>query len=92
VSDLGGTLGTIGALVTAASAIVAAVISYRNSRKVDGAQKEILVTRGEVVEVGKRIDGRLSELLATTEKLARAQGVAEGRAAQKAENDAAKKP
>jgi hypothetical protein len=46
-------------------------------------QREIVVIHGEVVEVGKRIDGRLSELLKSTSALSRAEGRAEGEQSQR---------
>ncbi len=48
------------------------------------SKREIVATRDGVFEVGKQLDGRLTELLKTTGDLARAEGQIEGRAAEQA--------
>jgi hypothetical protein len=55
---------------------------------------EIIATKDGVFEIGKRVDGRLSELLTTAKALARAQGLAEGRAGDgdKAQKDSPSEP
>jgi hypothetical protein len=50
----------------------------------EASKREITVVAGKVVEVGKRIDGRLSELLALTEANALAEGRLQGREAERA--------
>lgn len=90
-----GLANTIVALATLVTAIGAAVIGWRNSKKADQARekaaiaaaaamtakeaaedskKEIIATKDGVFEVGKQIDGRLSELLKLTESAALAEG------------------
>ena len=56
------------------------------------AAEEAAASKAEIVKVGSQlftlganVDGRLSKLLATTEALAHAQGVAEGRATERAD-------
>ncbi len=86
------------AIIAAIPATVAVVIGLRNARSAAKAaaaaeaaklaaqtsQAEIVATRDGVFEVGKRIDGRLSELLETSKAAARAQGHAEGVTAEQA--------
>jgi hypothetical protein len=52
------------------------------------SKQEIIATRDGVFEVGKQLDGRLSELLKVTKENALAQGRVEGRAAEKEEGRA----
>jgi hydroxyethylthiazole kinase-like sugar kinase family protein len=102
VNDLPGTLTAIGALV---AALTAAFIAYRNSRttaeakaaalaaKLAAAESktEIVATRDGVFELGKRVDGRLEELLELTKQSALAAGRLEGRASQRANNEKERK-
>jgi hypothetical protein len=47
------------------------------------SQREVMVVGDKVVEVGKQLDGRLSELLREARASARAEGVAAGEQAQR---------
>jgi hypothetical protein len=60
----------------------AAAVAASEAAKLAAEQSkvEIVATKDGVFELGKRVDGRLSELLETAKALARAQGLAEGRA------------
>lgn len=91
---LGTLTAAIGALVVAImnarastsareKALLAAAAAETARIEAEAAKREIIVVHGEIMEVGKRIDGRLSELLALTEKSARAEGVIEGKATQR---------
>jgi len=80
----------VSTIVTAVGVIVAAYYSYRAKQraanaetKVDETKVDLQVIQGEVHEVGERIDGRLSELLDASTKVARAEGVAAGEQAQR---------
>lgn len=83
MSDLSAIITAIAALLAAAGGILAAVLAHRARRKIEDAAVDILLVKGDVHEVGRRIDGRLSELLASSSKLARAEGHAEGEQAQR---------
>lgn len=83
MSDLSAIITAIAALVAAFGGIVAAVLAHRARRKIEDAAVDILVVKGDVHEVGRRIDGRLTELLSSTAKLAHAEGHAEGEQAQR---------
>lgn len=61
----------------AADAAVAAQVAAESSKR------EIIQTANGIFEVGKKLDGRLSELLASATALARAEGKAEGEQAQR---------
>jgi hypothetical protein len=73
----------VAALIAAIGGIVAAVLAHRARKRVDVVEKALITIDGEVREVGKRIDGRLSELLRSSGALARAEGVAQGEQAQR---------
>jgi hypothetical protein len=77
---------TLTALATLIAAVGALFISWRSARSAQDAKTEIISTKDGVFEVGKKIDGRLTELLKLTEAAARAQGLLNGRAAEKAES------
>ena len=95
--DIPATITAVGAVITAVGVILVAWWSYRaKERAADAADKaqaaadlgaravgELAVIRGEVREVGARIDGRLSELLTSSNSLARAEGVQAGEQAQR---------
>lgn len=75
------------------AAIGALAIGIRNARRADEAADKaalaaekaaeasgrMVLLEGQVFEVGQRIDGRLTELLAASSALARAEGVVQGR-------------
>jgi hypothetical protein len=93
--DWPATITALGALVTAVGVIVIAFLNYRRGIVADLAETvekelleaqnaELVQTKGGIYQLGKKLDGRLQELLQLTEISARAQGVLEGRAAQKA--------
>ena len=98
MTDVPGTITSISALVTAAGAVV---IAWRRTNGVKAAKtaaeaaqtaaeeskREIVATKDGVFELGKRLDGRLQELLRVSNSLARAEGLIEGRAAERAEPD-----
>jgi hypothetical protein len=81
----------VATLVTALGAVIVAWRAAGRAKEAkdaaDSNRLEIVATKDGVFEIGKRIDGRLTQLLKTTEELARAQGELVGRAAQKTEND-----
>jgi hypothetical protein len=81
--DVAANITAVAALVAAIGGIVAAVLSYRARRRVEDVEALVINIDGEVREVGRRIDGRLSKLLETTGALARAEGVAQGEQAQR---------
>ena len=76
-------LTAIAAVIGAIGGIVAAVLSYRAKTRVDKVVRDLTIVDGNVVELGDRVDGRLSELLKTTQALARAEGVASGEQSQR---------
>ncbi len=94
MSDLA---ATITALATLVAAIGAVLVGIRNSRKAEVAaiaatiakeaaeasQREVVATKDGVFEVGRQIDGRLTQLMATATALARAEGIAQGEQAQR---------
>jgi hypothetical protein len=101
--DLPSTITALATLTAAIGALIVAIVNARSGNAArdkaviaaaaaEDSKKEVVLVRGEVIEVGKRIDGRLSELLKTTEALARAQGRAERRQQQKHEVTAETKP
>jgi hypothetical protein len=49
----------------------------------EDSKREIIATKEGVFEVGRQIDGRLSELLRSSTALARAEGVAQGEQSQR---------
>jgi hypothetical protein len=61
----------------------------------EASKAEIIAVQGGVYELGKRLDGRLEQLLKLTDAAARASGraagILEGREAQKADNHEAEK-
>ena len=61
----------------AADAAVAAQVAA------EAGKKAIVATEAGIFELGKQIDGRLSELLKSSSALARAEGVAAGEQAQR---------
>jgi hypothetical protein len=80
----------VAALVAACGGIVAAILAYHARVKAEEARQkaaqavgELIVIEGEVRKVGEAIDGRLTTLLATTQALARAEGIAQGEQAQR---------
>ncbi len=64
----------------------AAYAAERAKSAAEASQREIIATKDGVFELGKQIDGRLSELLQLTESAALAAGRLEGAAAQKLAN------
>jgi hypothetical protein len=83
LSGLPPILTALGALVTACGAVYAA-IQARKGRKIANEVDAKIVRIGEdVYEIGRRVDGRLSELLAAEKGQARAEGVAAGEQSQR---------
>lgn len=87
--DIGSTLTGIATLIAAVGALVVSAINHQRvteaKTKVDSAAKtadeskvEITKVGDRVYELGKAVDGRLSELLKITEAAARAKGKLEG--------------
>lgn len=66
-----------------ARAAEAAFAAERAKEAAEASRREIIATKDGVFEVGKRIDGRLSELLKSATALARAEGIAAGEQAQR---------
>ena len=64
----------------AAAAAIAAAVAKEAA---EAGKREVLIVGDKVVEVGKQLDGRLSELLREARALARAEGVAAGEQAQR---------
>jgi hypothetical protein len=95
--DIIDTAAHVSPIVAAIAAVAAAVLGYTNRRKVDAAReraekaaeaaadaaREVSLVHGEVREVGARIDGRLSELLKSSNALARSEGIAAGEQSQR---------
>ena len=77
------TITAIAALVAAIGGIVAAILAHRAKATAEAAEKAVVAVGDNVFELGKRMDGPLSELLSTTRALARAEGVAAGEQAQR---------
>ena len=98
--EISGLFDGLAALVTAVGVFVAVVIGYLNRRAAAAAKVEatnakdaareaaarLIVVEGAVVEVGVRIDGRLTELLESETGRARAEGVAQGEQEQRDRN------
>lgn len=89
IGALTGMVAAIGALYVAVrnsrkadeardKALVAATKASDAADEAKASKAAVMLVGDNVVEVGKRIDGRLSELLETARALARAQGIAEG--------------
>jgi hypothetical protein len=81
MSDAAAMLTAIAAFVAALGAIA---IGWRSGRKADEAKailpeihREIVSTKDGIYELGKQLNGRLTLLLETTKKVARAEGRAE---------------
>ena len=68
----------VSAVISAVAAGAAVVIGAFNRRYVLDTHREILETKDKVVQLDVSVDGRLSQLLKTTEQAARALGVQEG--------------
>ena len=95
--DLPATITAIGALVTALGVILVAYWAYRGKERASkaadlaaDAKKEIVAVGDKLYLLDKRVDGRLTELLAqaraegvSNANLARAEGVAQGEQAQR---------
>ena len=77
------TITALAALVAAIGAIVATVLAYRARRVVEDIDAKVILIGGEVREVGRRIDGRLTQLLKSTGDLARGEGFAAGEQAER---------
>jgi hypothetical protein len=89
MNDIASTITALGTLVAAIGAVI---LAWRNSQKADeakvkatlaaeaaaAAQREVIATKDGVFEVGRQIDGRLTQLMASATALARAEGVAQG--------------
>lgn len=87
------TLTALAAVIAAAGAIVTGILSFLNRKAArdaadrallakeaaEASQTAIVRTEQGVFELGRQIDGRLSELLKTTADLARAEGLASGK-------------
>lgn len=98
--DIPATLTALASLVIAIGVIVSAVLSYRTrqataaasaasanaQRAAEASQAEVIAIKGEVYEIGKRIDGRLSELLTEQTGRARAEGITFGEQAERDRN------
>ena len=85
VIDIPATITAIGAVVAAVGVILTAWWAYRAKTQASEATAQITVVGKDVYELGKRVDGRLTELLdaaaakgVTDAALARAEGQAEG--------------
>ena len=96
---LNATATLIAAFAAAFGAILASLLTWRNSTKArqiesktEAALEKIVKVGRDVYEVGKRVDGRLTELLASTAEAEYAKGIEEGRNLQKTENDEAENP
>jgi hypothetical protein len=88
---------TITALGTLVAAIGAVLIGYRNAHKAETAataaavakeaalasKREVVLVGDKVLEVGRQLDGRLSELLAEARAKSRAEGYTAGEQAQR---------
>lgn len=73
----------LAALVAAVGGIVAAVLANRAKMTAEDSHAQIIATKEGVFELGKQVDGRLTELLNATRQSARAEGVAAGEQAQR---------
>lgn len=93
ITELATLIAAIGALIVAimnarsasdarAKAVIAATAAETAAVRAEEGKREVVIVHGEVVEVGKRIDGRLTQLLLLTEKAAHAAGVLEGKGQQ----------
>lgn len=81
--DIPGIITAFSALVAAIGVILAAYWSY-NAKKAGMENKgEIAIVKGEIRNVGTRIDGRMDELLRAATASGRAEGVAAGEQAQR---------
>lgn len=69
--------------LAAERATIAADAAVAAQTAAESAKKEIVATANGIFEVGKKLDGRLTELLASETALARAQGIAQGEQAQR---------
>jgi hypothetical protein len=83
ISEITSVVTALAALIAAFGGIFAAVLAYRARQAARENSAEIIAVNGEVREVGERIDGRLSELLRSSNALARAEGVAAGEQSQR---------
>lgn len=64
-------------------ATIAADAAVAAQAAAEASKKAIVATQDGIFELGKQIDGRLSELLKSSAALARAEGVAQGEQAQR---------
>jgi hypothetical protein len=77
---------TVGALVARSNnqrAVAAAKAAEAAKAAAESAKADIIATKAGVFELGKQVDGRLSELLDVTRKASRAEGWAAGEQAQR---------
>jgi hypothetical protein len=83
MENLPATLTAIAAIIGAIGVILAAYWAY-NAKKAGMENKgEIAIVKGEIRNVGTRIDGRMDELLRAATASGRAEGVAAGEQAQR---------
>lgn len=73
----------VGAFVARSNSLRAASAASAAKVAAESAKADIIATKEGVFELGKQVDGRLSELLIETRKSARAEGVAAGEQAQR---------
>lgn len=88
--DLPATITALASAIAAVGVILAAWWAYRAKERASEAADKITIIGSEVYELGKRVDGRLTELLTAQaqkhmaeEKVARAEGVRAGEQAQR---------
>jgi hypothetical protein len=80
----GGTVAIIGAIALAYRQAVEAKTQATAARDAtEENRKEIIATKTGIYEVGKQLDGRLTELLISSNAAARAEGVAAGEQSQR---------
>ena len=97
MSDVPAIIAALGGVVTAVGVILVGYWAYRAKERAadaaeaaakaaaeaNAARSEIMVVGDKIVEVGKALDGRLSELLREARATARAEGMAAGEQAQR---------
>lgn len=80
----GGTVAIIGAIALAyRQSVEAKHLASDAKDAAESARVEIIATKNGIFEVGKQLDGRLSELLISSNAAARAEGVAAGEQSQR---------
>jgi hypothetical protein len=79
------------AIISAIPGTVAAVLGYFNRRNLKEAKVQISEAKGDIVEVGKQINGRMNEQIELTKQISFAAGAAQEKKDEQGKQDTAKR-